>query len=367
MKKYIRKIIGDKCYKLLSDIKTFRKLIEKIWNLLVDKKNIKVILIDVPQYGNLGDQAITLGEIAYIYDNYANYKFHYFNVGEINLNKPLVLRVIEKICNNNDIIFLQGGGHFGDLYIESEIKKRLTIEIFKENKIILFPSTLTFSNTTEGDKEKKISQKIYNQHKDLTLILREERSYKEAKSIFTHANVILMPDIVFYLVGTKFQEQFFYDKRNFDISICFRKDKESFFTLSEKENLIVNIKNKYKLVKIFDTNIECRINSQNREFEVSKLWKKFSESKLIITDRFHGMIFSILTKTPCIVLRSADHKIIESLKWISDYDLITYVDNLEDVEKNIDLILSSPIDEHRYQLFYKFIKSQFYNTNNKNK
>ena len=56
---------------------------------------------------------------------------------------------------------------------------------------------------------------------------------------------------------------------------------------------------------------------------------KFYNSKVVITDRLHGMIFCAITKTPCIVTRSLDHKVIESYKWIKNLNYIRLVEGLD--------------------------------------
>ena len=41
------------------------------------------------------------------------------------------------------------------------------------------------------------------------------------------------------------------------------------------------------------------------------------------------MIFCAITKTPCIVTRSLDHKVIESYKWIKNLNYIRLVEGLD--------------------------------------
>ena len=42
------------------------------------------------------------------------------------------------------------------------------------------------------------------------------------------------------------------------------------------------------------------------------MWKNFSSSKIVITDRLHGLIFSKITSTPCIAIDNSNNKIRET-------------------------------------------------------
>ena len=43
--------------------------------------------------------------------------------------------------------------------------------------------------------------------------------------------------------------------------------------------------------------------------------KFYSQFKMIVTDRYHGMIFALIANTPVIVLPSTDHKLSSGVKW----------------------------------------------------
>ena len=65
-----------------------------------------------PNYGNLGDQAITQATIEFVKNELPKYKLITVSLNEI----YLYLREIQDICTSEDIIFLQGGGNMGSLY-----------------------------------------------------------------------------------------------------------------------------------------------------------------------------------------------------------------------------------------------------------
>src|SRR5690606_18099646 len=57
---------------------------------------------------------------------------------------------------------------------------------------------------------------------------------------------------------------------------------------------------------------------KNRKKVIFNHIRTMSKSKLTVTDRYHGTIFSIISNTPVIVMGSTDHKLSSGVKWFSD-------------------------------------------------
>ncbi|GHT58527.1 hypothetical protein AGMMS49531_00830 [Endomicrobiia bacterium] len=49
---------------------------------------------------------------------------------------------------------------------------------------------------------------------------------------------------------------------------------------------------------------------------------KYARSKIVVTDRLHGMLFSVITKTPCVVMGSYTHKIDEFSEFFADSNAV---------------------------------------------
>ena len=182
---------------------------------------------------------------------------------------------------------------------------------------------MNFSKDSFGKDELNKSRKIYNANENLTIIAREKHSYKLMKENF-NSNIILNPDIVFYLNNKIDCNKF--ERTN--IMTCLRNDKESVLG-SNKEELITDLKRNYGQVVEFDTVINKTVIKEEREKELNKMFDKFSKSKIVITDRLHGMVFCAITKTPCIVTKSLDHKVTGTYEWIKDLNYIKLVDKLD--------------------------------------
>ncbi|SHH68461.1 polysaccharide pyruvyl transferase family protein [Clostridium grantii] len=301
------------------------------------KNKKKILYALVPTHGNLGDQAIVYASLRYIDDNLPEYE-----VIQINFNDTYKYgKALEKIMKKDDLIFLPGGGNMGNHYLWEEEARRHIIEKFKKIQIVSFPQTIFFSNDENGKKEFNKTKHIYNSHKNLSLLAREDKSFAIMKENFPNCNVVKSPDIVFYL-NNKLKNNSYERKK---IMICFRKDKETYVSMDKKAILIDQLIKNYEDVLVSDTIINKTVSKEEREGKLLELWKAFYESKVVITDRLHGMIFCAITKTPCIVTRSLDHKVVESYSWIANLNYIRFIDelNFNEIKYNIDYLLS--IDE----------------------
>lgn len=284
------------------------------------KDTKKIIYLLSPIHGNMGDQAIAFATDKFLKDNFKDYKVLEFRISDVYDYGG----AIKRILNKDDIIFLHGGGNMGNLYMNEENSRRLIISKFKYNKIISMPQTMSFTNDEEGRRELQRTKKVYNKHKDLTLIAREKYSYDMMKKEIKNAKVINNPDIVTYL-----HDMFEFDKENrIRIMTCLRSDKEGI--LGQDKDIFINELNKaYKDVFNYDTVVNKVIKKDTREKELNLMFDEFRKSKVVITDRLHGMIFCVITKTPCIVAKSLDHKVTGTYEWFKDLNYIKFVGKLD--------------------------------------
>lgn len=297
------------------------------------RKNIKtegqnLYFFMIPSFGNVGDEAIVHSTIQFFKDYFPQY-----NIVEIDFKESIqMVRKIKKIITEKDLVVLQGGGNFGTLYFDAEVTRRIIIKELKEYKIISMPQSFYYEENMWENRQIKKGCKIYNNAKHFLCIARETYSYEKMKMLYK--NVILSPDIVYYLMG---KYKFDYSKRS-NILCCLRNDKESVIS-SNRNEIVQKIENAYDSVIISDTCVARRIYRQVREYEVKSLLLQFSQARIVVTDRLHGMIFSVLTATPCLVLPSIDNKIKGTYKWIEDFSYVRYL------EKSENLNIVSEIDE----------------------
>lgn len=288
----------------------------------------KLIVMGIPHHGNIGDSAIAVAEEKILEQNFKDYKIYYLQEKYLDICSNR----IKQFINDEDIILLHGGGNIGDTYIRPEKGRREVIKSYPNNKIIIFPQTAYFSNTEEGKKELKISKEIYNKHKNLVILAREEKTYEFMKQNFYNAKIYLTPDIVMTLHKKS-------NKNRKGALLIFRTDKEK--TLKneniEKTKEIVN--KKFREYIISDMSLGSgivNIAGKRREEVLTKKFEQFATSEIVITDRLHGMVFAAITETPCVVFGNFNYKISESYKWLKNLEYIEFCDNIEEIENKIE-------------------------------
>lgn len=301
----------------------FKRYIKEITvkiSYILNKNKKKIFHMSTPIHGNMGDHAIVYATNKFLRDNFKDYKI-------IEVYKKDIYTytsTIKKVINKDDFIVLIGGGNMGNLWVDEEVDRRFIIDTFKDNKIISMPQTISFTNDLDGEEELLKTKKIYNSHDNLIVMAREKKSYEIMKENFKNNKIILNPDMVLYL-NNLFSANI--NGRSY-IMTCLRNDKESLLK-EEKDKFIDKLKNEYSNVVVYDTVLKKEVYKKDREKELNKMFNKFRQAKVVITDRLHGMVFAAITKTPCIVTKSLDHKVTGTYEWIKSLNYIKLVDNLE--------------------------------------
>lgn len=135
---------------------------------------------------------------------------------------------------------------------------------------------------------------------------------------------LLLPDIALTL-------NFKFDYNREGIGVLFRNDKEQFLPYNYKET-VISVINQMK-EKNIDINHHPVDIVSNRSNMVKNILKTYSKCRLIITDRLHGMVFSALTNTPCIVFNNSYGKIFDLYDvWLKDIKSITFTNLLPENE-----------------------------------
>lgn len=286
-------------------------------------KDADFILLMSPTHGNLGDQAIVCAEEQII--KASGKKM--VEIPEIEMKKRE--KAFAEFIPQNKTILIHGGGFLGDIWPEEEYEFRRILEEFKDFRVIVFPQTVTFDLTKpEGRKFFNESKKIYENHNNLHVFVRDERTYKFMKENMCKIHCDLVPDVVTQLSFPVEQNQ-----RN-NILVCMRADHEKKIDETLHNSIIELIKKKYPNEDIIytDTLVEGPIYADTRISELKCKFNQFAESKLVITDRLHGMLFSAITNTPCIAFNNANGKVIAQYNWIKENSYIKVAENAEEFE-----------------------------------
>jgi pyruvyl transferase EpsO len=158
------------------------------------------VLLNYPDYANVGDHLIGLGTIIYLLKN-SQIKLTYLSA--IENHNPEILD--QKLSNSsgNTTILLQGGGNLGDLWYEQQTFREEIIQKYPQHRIIILPQTIHFQDPAKLQQ----AAQIFNHHPNLTICVRDRHSQQLARTYFSNCQIILAPDMAFMLAdlpGLKF-------------------------------------------------------------------------------------------------------------------------------------------------------------------
>lgn len=330
--------------------------IEELESIDTSKKHI--YFVGVPMHLNMGDQAQKYCIDMWLKNNYPDYDIeHFFTWPFYNSSFRKKLR---KTIQPQDIIVIQSGycttsWHF-DHYMH-----RFIVKNFKGNPVLIMPQTVLFSRKRDAKK----TAAIYGQHKKLLFLARDKISYESAKEYFKGTKVECFPDIVTTLIG-----DFKYNapKERKGVLLCVRNDGEKLYSSYVIESLSKRFRDEGYECKISDTNSTLPLKELQEKFEdeLKKQIEEFAGYKLIITDRYHGTIFSLIANTPVIVLSTNDHKVKTGTEWFRGVYEGSYF-NADGIDEAFNIaikVLNSDkdLDNHKYfkeyynQLYKLFLK-----------
>ena len=162
-------------------------------------------------------------------------------------------------------------------------------------------------------------------------MLRDKKSFDLFNSLFPGISSYFIPDIVLSL---RLNSKKFKKKRQ-GVLLCFREDSEKVFS-NDKRTIIEQILKQNNLDFSNTTTVVFNgVSKRNRKKELKKKWKEFSSAQLVITDRLHAMIFSVITETPCIAFDNISKKVSGVYNWIDKLEYIQCIDSIDNLDKII--------------------------------
>lgn len=296
-------------------------------------------LLDFPDHSNVGDSAIWLGEkrvlrrrgVAIVYACDA---------------KSYAREHLAKQLGRGGIILIHGGGNLGDLWPARELFREKVIQDFPDHPIIQLPQSIHFASS----ENLKVAKAVFDVHPDLTILARDTHSFEMARNEFS-AKSVLCPDLAFALELPPRPSS-----PESGIVWLSRTDKESMdFALGEtRQNLKDVALNKTdwlserptltkKLYTFAKGQIERRptylslcsgflscaydwIANQRLE----RGYRCLSRGRVVITDRLHGHILSLLLGIPHVLLDNNYGKLKHFYQtWTSQSNLTFWADSAQ--------------------------------------
>ncbi|WP_240007221.1 polysaccharide pyruvyl transferase family protein [Pseudaquidulcibacter saccharophilus] len=269
-------------------------------------------LLDFPDHANVGDSAIWVGEEIVLNE-----------IDDRDAIKTSLVddKDIPKI-KADTIIYLHGGGNFGDIWPAHQNYRNNVLKNFKNNPVVQLPQSIHFEN---HDNIKETADAIKG-HPNFTLLVRDNESFEFANKHF-ECQTILCPDSAFAIGPLNRTVPIKYD-----VLLLLRTDKETKFGnskvsvpnnwhicdwLDDDPNMFKTALWKVRIDAIKSFNIS-EFSKARREFNyyntlanmrVKRGLDLLSRGKIIITDRLHVHILSTLLGIPHIVLDNNYQKI----------------------------------------------------------
>jgi exopolysaccharide biosynthesis predicted pyruvyltransferase EpsI len=301
-------------------------------------------LLDYPDHPNIGDHLIWLGTVHYLTDVLKieiGYASSFNNFSSVEMENQV----------GNAPIFFHGGGNLGDLWQGYQEFRERIIAQYPDRPIIIFPQSIYFENPDNLER----ASKIFNSHPNLTIFLRDDRSYQIACQVFEKCHVFKTTDMAFQLINmpgisdntpTKSSSILYLCRKDKEINQDINLDKVSISNLvvedwisfksptwfdstrsfREKEEIVFrkdyyrNIKNLttylyQKYIQIFYSKEVIFPQIYNPSIYYYSSWiltyrgiQQFRTHNLVITNRLHAHILCIILGIPNILLPNSYYK-----------------------------------------------------------
>lgn len=307
----------------------------------------KFALLDFPNHSNVGDSAIWLGEIEYfkkVHNAVPSY------VSDINYY------VEDEFCaalGGKGTIFMHGGGNFGDIWPHHQDFREKILNDFRDFRVIQLPQSIHFDDLENI----KRSQEVFNAHPDFHLIVRDQKSLDFVQEHYT-CKSYLCPDMAFYIgrikkpIASPLYDAFCLmrtDKEKVEGGVGEGTVREGLTVqcedwLHEGSDLFVETRRGTMLLLLFVLGLKALDKNRQRELFYRRMAKRrldrgvgrLATGKIVITDRLHAHILSILLDIPHIRLDNSYGKISNFAKaWTSDSTISRRADSFAEALKKI--------------------------------
>lgn len=269
-------------------------------------------LVGFNDSANVGDSAIWLGELTWLHDAGVRvaYRCH---------ERDYDANILAQSCPNG-LILLSGGGNLGDVWPSLQRLRERVIQDFPRRPIVQLPQSIQF-----GDREAlALARRVFDNHPDLTIFVRDVASLDFANREF-QCGAALCPDMALYLGALSF-------KRVKDVDVLWlkrtdreavpdnlgavgsgmvvtdwlhpwppavRRLRETFQPLLMRHPRRLGVLRRYSEAT-FDYQARQRM-----KFGCALL----SRGSVVVTDRLHGHILSLLLGIPHVVLDNSYGKV----------------------------------------------------------
>lgn len=293
-------------------------------------------LVDFPDHSNVGDSAIWLGEMAYLR---ARGRLPVYHSGLGNHDDDAMCERL-----GDGTILIHGGGNFGTLWPKHEAFRLHLLRTHKDRAIVQMPESIHYADDA-GIAEMAAA---IREHGNFTLLVRDARSLVFAEQHFD-CRVALCPDAALMLGR---QERMAPRARVFAL---LRTDHErapgsdaalpdgviADDWLNEDEGERKRIRLSLRLRRVFTRDVQAvRLARQHKlaEWRLARGLAMLSQGEVVVTDRLHAHILSVLLDIPHVLLDNSYGKVRGfAEQWTGPYAGLSYAITREEA---IDMALN---------------------------
>lgn len=270
------------------------------------------VLVGFPDSSNVGDSAIWLGELSWLRERGVRvaYRCH---------ERDYDAKILEE-SSPKGLILLHGGGNLGDLWPRLQQLRERVIHDFPRRPIVQLPQTIHFGDGAALGR----ARAIFDSHPDLTIAVRDTASLGFARREF-RARSVLCPDMAFYLGALSISRV-----KDADVLWLRRTDLEAVphaGVLGGAKTVVTDwldprppavrrlreavqplglrYPRKLRLLRRFSEATFDYQARQRMDFGCGLL----ARGKVVITDRLHGHILSLLLGIPHVILDNSYGKL----------------------------------------------------------
>lgn len=263
--------------------------------------------------------------------------------------RPDILEKLKKIDVTKPVVFYLGlpeHGNLGDQAIAQATAAYLAKQL-PNHQLVCVPNDAV---------EKALSQRVYEGADDLTLVAREHMSHGDMQESF-NAQTMLVPDMVFTLNNQLHDSA----QVRHGVMTLFRADIEKFYDEAVNTQVMQALATKFDRLTAMDTVLPDGVSETERATILTEFWDEMASHELIVTDRLHGMIFGLITRTPTVVLQNNNGKITATMAtWLQNVPWIKLWQPEDGpIESTIDDVLSTPVTPPDFTKHFKPLDDYF--------
>lgn len=322
----------------------------------IEENNHVILYCGVCESSNMGDLAQTYCTHRWLSENYPEH--HVIDCrSSLIMDGDLFVNTLKAVVSQEVLFFFQSGYNTHDLGGWEDLMHQKILRAFPDNTLVMLPQTVYF----KSEERRRQCSEVYDAHKRLLFFARDYESERIAQKMFPSLHVEFLPDIVSSLIG-RFQ---YNEVERKNLLLCRRHDVEQFYS-EEDYKRIQGILSSIDTTDVEDTILSDSNKKINNDIEayIRRIVEHFASYKLIVTDKFHGIIFSLIANTPVIVIKTKDHKVTGGYELFHEHfpDSVFYADDVSEIETIARGILArgkqEKLDTYYNDKYYKNLKEK---------